>query len=226
MASLPLVAGGMKEADAKPSKEFQAMPPPRAFVMEPSCSIRSNTLTYSSPGKETRRIRNLLERGERALGISCADGMAFIRTNTSIIAVPSYPERGMKRAGSSISINFKRTSIEGAYRNGFVSWACAVEDCYVLSSKDRRVREIPFQSGNGTIRTYDLPFAVDGARMVHHEGVLFIAPVSERIVAIFLEQWKAFDKPLPQGLHGGFFYKDGMLSFGQRDGRFFGLVAR
>jgi len=158
--------------------------------------------------------RSALEKGERVRRIACTKARTYVLTDRSMLVFSSTEEESVED-GVRLKLAYTRTDMSDIYKRGLVSWAQSDDTAYFLT-KDGQLSPISAGNLGKTIQTYQLPFDVSKAKMVHRSGMLFIAPLSGNLLVMTFEGTVRFRiLPVPD-IEGGFFERRDKLFFGKR----------
>jgi len=213
LCAASVLASGQKRAEALNRKD-----PFLERIAEPgpSCMFHGSSFDYIVPGKGSRRLDRLLERGERAMQTECGEEVAHIRTDRSLISVPLRSMASEGRMG--ISLSHVKSDLASIYEQGFVSMSCHGDACYILSRKDRKVRELRSGTESEMIRTFGIRGSVQGAGMAVLGSTLIVACPTGLITGIDRDAWSGASWHVGP-IEGRFFTSGGQLHFGSDKGR-------
>lgn len=181
-----------------------------------SCRMKGRTLEYLSGGRVVR-MANLLETDERLSGIACRGERTYVLTDRSLIIVrpqASAPHVSMDGLDISFAGAYSRTDMRDILAPGLVTWTQS-DDAVFFLTRNGTLTLIPSESIGATVPSYSIPYGVEGARMHHHGGYLFLATRSGDMVVLRGAETRtlAFRTSVR---NPEFFVCDGALMFGKR----------
>jgi len=166
-----------------------------------------------------------LEPNENITEVVCKKNHAFVLTDSSIIIIT--PFRGKEEINVDNNIVYRTSSrsyytvtdISVVFDSGLVAWTHSEDACFFLS-QDRIIRRVVPDLKEDNVDAYRLHYNVNKAKMIHHSGLLFIAPASGRMYIISFSN--GYDsRVIPLSLKArdpDFFVSDGKLFFGEKKG--------
>ena len=156
-----------------------------------------------------------LGKGEKVREIACTKGRTYVLTNKSML-VFTKGEGESEEEGIHLKLQYSRTDMSDIYKRGLVSWTQSYDAAYFLT-KDGTLSPISASGDLGsTIKTYQLPFDVSKARMIHRSGMLFIAPLSGNLLVMSFTKTVRFRILPMSATRGDFFERRGKLFFGKQ----------
>jgi|GEM_PF-2555155 len=166
---------------------------------------------------------SFLRPGERAIDSICLQNTTYVRTNSSILIIPT--STAVEGGDSlSVSLSHSRVNIGNLVRIGIVDWAASDDTIFILT-RDRRLNPIPRRGFVSSTRTrHVINGDITDAEMQFHAGLLFIGPVSDHLMVMsFSSGFQARAIPLPDQMcareNQEFIFNRGRLFFGESEGK-------
>jgi hypothetical protein len=175
-----------------------------------------------SPQNGCVERRLFLDPGERVQDRICLDAVDYILTNRQLHLIPHSD--GTDDDSLSVGLYQTRANIERILENTLIDWT-ATDDMVFLFAGDHRITVIGHEGGSVRLDTIRIDGNITGASIFYHSGFLFVAPVSNHIMAFnFFEEYAGRSIPLPEQLHDLSLREfiptdDGRLFFGRREGK-------
>jgi len=211
VASCGSTAAGGGVDNPTPVEEPRRLAPRRGGE---SCTVHGSEIHLPDGTVRT----DLLEPGESVRRIACQPDQTFVLTDRNALLM-IFSAESQSDESMLVALDHKRVDMSEILATGLVDWAQSHSTVFFLT-QDRLLTLIPVHDMGDTVPMTELDYDISGARMLYHNGFLFIGPASGNLIVMaFSPEYGRREMALPMTVQNPeFVVSEGRLLFGERNG--------